>query len=143
MEKLSKEALITSIDNNLITLTVNSCSACSGCSAKKYCGLSESTDKQITAYVKNAEQYNVGEKVDVSIDLSQGVKAIVCGYLLPLILMVTTIIISHLLQTSDIISGISGIIILIPYYFGLFLAKSKIKLNSRFIISKKDAVKHG
>ena len=101
------------------------------------------TDKQITAYVKNAEQYNVGEKVDVSIDLSQGVKAIVYGYLLPLILMVTTIIISHLLQTSDIISGISGIIILIPYYFGLFLAKSKIKLNSRFIISKKDAVKHG
>ena len=96
MEELSKEAIITSIDNNLITLTVNSCSACLGCSAKKYCGLSENIDKKISVYVKNAKQYSVGEKVDVSIDLSQGIKAIIYGYLLPLILMVATIMISHL-----------------------------------------------
>ncbi len=143
MSKLSKEALITSINNNIITLSVNNCSACSGCSAKKYCGLSESTDKKITTYVKSPNQYHIGEKVDISIDLLQGIRAIVYSYLIPLILMVLTIIVTHLSKFSDVICGISGIIILIPYYFGLFLAKNRIKLNSRFIISKKDATNHG
>ena len=101
MSKLSKEALITSINNNIITLSVNNCSACSGCSAKKYCGLSESTDKKITTYVKSPNQYHIGEKVDISIDLLQGIRAIVYSYLIPLILMVLTIIVTHLSKFSD------------------------------------------
>ena len=57
--------------------------------------------------------------------------------------MVSTIIGLLNYKNDEILAGICGIIVLIPYYFGLFLARDKLKSGFEFKISKKDANKNG
>ena len=57
--------------------------------------------------------------------------------------MISTIVGVISYQQDEIIGGICGIIVLIPYYFGLFLAKDKMKSGFEFKVSQKDAKENG
>ena len=142
MENITKSAIITAINEDTISLKIKSCSACSGCSVKNYCSLNETKEKFIQLPNENEQQLVVGEEVNIVINIKQGFKAVVFSYVIPLILLLLTLIISLLLGYNDFISGISSIIILIPYYFGVFLCRNKIKSDFEFKISKKDAIKN-
>ena len=48
MKDLSKEGIVKNINNNEITVEIQSCSACSSCMIKNYCSTSESKQKEIT-----------------------------------------------------------------------------------------------
>ncbi len=137
MENVTKTATVTQVENNTVYLKMRSCAACQGCAAKEYCGLSETVDKQLSVQTPEASLFQVGEEVDLIINSGQGLKAVILGYVLPLFLLVGTIVIATLLGISEFISGISGIIVLIPYYFGLFLLKDKLKNAFQFKIAKK------
>ncbi len=137
MGNINKQAVITKIEANTVYLNMRSCAACQGCAAKEYCGLSETVDKQFSIETPQATLFHIGEEVDLSIDSNQGLKAVTLSYVIPLFLMISTIIIVTLLGADEFISGISGIIILIPYYFGLFLLKNRLKKAFQFKISKK------
>lgn len=138
MEEITKTAIITGINGSQITLTINSCSACQDCSAKNFCSMSENQDKEIIVETAEAADYYLGEEVNVSISSAQGLKAVVYGYVLPLILLLAATIGAQTAGATDFISGISGIIVLIPYYFSLFLLKNKLKSDFQFKISKKN-----
>ena len=143
MEKITKEGKIIKIKDNKITVRINSCSACAGCSAKNFCTLSENKSKDIEITGAKNDKYHVGDKVFVHIDISHGFKAVILSYVLPLVLMLSTLVIMSCLQYSDFICGISSIIVLIPYYFGLFFSRNKTKSGFEFKISEKDATKNG
>jgi positive regulator of sigma E activity len=106
---------------------------------KNYCAGSETKEKEIIVKCNDTDKYKIGEEVYVSIDEQQAFKSILLAYVIPLILTILTIISVISYTNNEIIGGISGIIILIPYYFGLFLAKDKLKSGFEFRISKKDA----
>ena len=89
------------------------------------------------------KDFNVDEEVIISINNTQAFKSIILAYVIPLFLMISTIISINIYKQDEIIGGICGIIILIPYYFGLFLAQDKLKSKFEFKISKKDARKNG
>ena len=137
MNEIKQPATITSIDNTTVRLKFLSCSACSSCSIKGHCNLSESKEKEFIVNTSAASEYKVGEEVSVSISLSQGAKAVVFAYVLPLILMLSTIILSISEGYSETTGGISGIIILIPYYFCIFLLRKRLKKSFQFKISKR------
>ena len=138
MEDINKTGIVTQVNDSELKIKITSCSACSSCAAKNFCAGSESKEKEIIVKTENAENFDIGEEVMVSIDTSQAIKAIILAYVIPLLLMVLTIIGSIMYKQDEIIGGICGIIILIPYYFGLFLAKGKMKSKFEFKISKKD-----
>ena len=56
-----------------------------------------------------------------------------------LILLVATIIGLQFIGFDDFKSGISGIIVLIPYYFVLFLMRNKITSDIKFKIIRREA----
>ena len=103
------------------------------------CGLMECQDKIIEIADKNPQKYQIGEDVLLSISGQMGLNAVFLGYVFPLILMLLVLTGVYIYTNSDLLSGISAIIILIPYYFWLFLAKDKLKSWFDFKISKKDA----
>ena len=143
METIGKTGIIKKINNDEMTIEIISCSACSSCAVKNYCNTAEAKQKEIIIKNKEADKFNVGEEVLVEIDEQQAVKSIILAYVIPLILMISTIIVAVSYQQDEIIGGICGIIVLIPYYFGLFLAKDKLKSGFEFKISKKDAKENG
>ena len=138
MNKINKTGIVKQIKNNEVTVITLSCSACSSCVAKNFCTASENKEKEIIVKTDNPDFFQINEKVIISINETQAYKAIVLAYIIPLILMLFTIIGVISYKQDEILGGIYGIIVLIPYYFGLFLTKDKMKSKFEFKISKKD-----
>jgi sigma-E factor negative regulatory protein RseC len=135
MEEIKQTGIITNIEDDTLSIKITTCSACSQCSAKSFCSISEQKDKIITAKVTNSSLYSINDYVDVSINQPLAIKAVLYSYVLPLILLLATIIALYTMGFNDFISGISGIIVLIPYYFGLFLLRNKFRADFKFIVS--------
>ena len=70
--------------------------------------------------------------------MTKGLKAVFLGYALPLILLLTVVLTLNTCGYSEVNSGICGIIVLIPYYFGVFLAKNKLNAMFQFHIEHID-----
>ena len=143
METIAKNGIIKKINDNELSIEILSCSGCSSCAIKSYCNTAETKQKEIIVKNKGFNNFKIGEDVLVEIDEKQALKSIFLAYAVPLVLMILTIIIAINYQQNEIIGGICGIIVLIPYYFGLFLAKDKLKSGFEFKISKKDAKENG
>ncbi len=138
MEKAIHSAIITSIKGNTAQLRIRCNSACQNCMAKRLCAINEYQDRNISAILPETEQFKIGEEVNVSLDSGQGLKAVLLAYVLPLFLLLVAILAAKWKGYDDFISGISGIIILIPYYFCLSLVLERLKTNFRLTVSKKE-----
>ena len=138
MEKITHRGIIVAVKNKIADIKIISRSACSQCPAHNHCGTGEQKEKIISIPITKRNTFKTGDEVVVSISAKTGLKAVIYGYIIPLILLLAAIIITKCCGHNDFISGISGIIILIPYYFGLFLAKDRLKSLFEFEIKHRD-----
>ena len=87
-----QKGIIESINNNRITVRIDRGSACGHCSAQGLCNLAESTERIIE--VNNSTQlFSTGEWVQVTMSRSMGNKAILMGYFIPFLLLISTLLI--------------------------------------------------
>ncbi|KAF0199109.1 MAG: positive regulator of sigma(E) RseC/MucC [Bacteroidetes bacterium] len=130
---IAKSGVVDHLDDRNIYIRILSVSACSACHAKGACTSVESTEKLITVDREHAPEVSPGQTVNVRMDAGNGNLAVVFGYLLPfLILIVTLVILSVFLPEGW--AGLFAIIILIPYYSGLYLFRDSLKKRFRFTI---------
>ena len=135
MDRLYKNGIIKKINKDDITVEILSCSACSSCMVKNYCTGFENKQKEFIIKNENSDDFEIGEEIFISINERQVFKSIVIAYIIPLILTILTIVGALEYTSNEIIGGICGIIILIPYYFGLFLLRNKFRADFKFIVS--------
>lgn len=138
MGEIVKNGLVKAIKNNSIEVEIVSCSACAGCAISSSCSMSETKQRVVTIPCSCAEQYQTGDKVEVVMSDSLGLQAVVYVFVIPLLLLLITVVCCYSYGFDDIISGISGIIILIPYYFALFLERNR--LENKFCCRLKKTV---
>lgn len=136
METVSHPGIVSAVNNETVTITIESRSACAGCNLKNSCNLAECLKKEIAVATPLASSYRIGDKVSVSIDSRFGFAAAFYAYIFPLLLMLITVALGEGLGWSEISTGISAIIILIPYYLGLFLTQKYFQTRFKYIISK-------
>lgn len=135
MQKIRHKAKIVRVTPNLVEAEIEVKSACSQCALQKACQMHEVSQRKIIIPLEQSKNYQVDEVVDVSISLEEGMLATFYTYVLPSILLLLTLFLSLMSGVSEIISGICSIIVLIPYYFGVFLKKNFFarKLNFKII----------
>lgn len=136
MAEIRHEGTVIAVNGHQVKVRITRFSACHNCDARHGCGLMECRDKTICIETENAADFHPGEGVWLSMTPTMGLKAVFYSYLLPLLLMVGTIALASLIGAKELISGISGIIILIPYYFWLFLKTKLLKRQFKFKINK-------
>ncbi len=135
MTEISCEAIVKKTDKGKIGVAVKQAASCGSCAAQKLCH-GEKEEKII--WINNPqEDYKIGEAVLISTDYKSCVLSVVYGYVLPLILFLAVVFGLHAAGFDEIMCGIFGIIILIPYYFGLSFVSRKIFSNNQFKITKK------
>jgi sigma-E factor negative regulatory protein RseC len=123
------------IDDDTTKVRIVSMSACSSCHARGACSVSDMEEKVVEVKTNNdLLKYKVGDDVNVSMSQNLGFLALFLGYLLPLILVVSTITILSLLKKDDLIVGLAALSLLIPYYVILYLYKDKLKNKFLFKI---------
>ncbi len=136
MKQISHYATITEVLSGRLKVKFRRYSACHNCDMRHGCGLMACQDKIIEIATPHAAQFRVGEEVAVSMAQNTGFWAVFLSYVLPLILMLAALTAAQILWNNELISGISAIIILIPYYFGLFLRHKSLAEKFRFTVSK-------
>jgi positive regulator of sigma E activity len=130
-----QKGFIDSIQDNRITVRIDRGSACGHCTAKGLCNLAQTTEQTIEI-ITSAQLFSVGEYVQVSMSRSMGNKAILMGYFIPFILLITTLLILSAFGLPDWFAGLVSILILIPYFIILFVFREKLRRTFTFSIHK-------
>ena len=126
---IEHQGVITGLDDRIIKVSLLNVSTCSSCHAKAMCNVSDVDNKEIEV-LRKGQTYKIGEKVTLSFQKSLGFKALFLGYLLPFLLVLTTLIISWTITESEPLSGLISLAVLVPYY--LSLAYFRDLLNKTF-----------
>jgi Positive regulator of sigma E activity len=129
---IGHDGIVQKSDNNSVTVKILSESACSGCHAEGVCSLSGKEEKIVV--VSGVYNVSPGDNVTVLMEQSTGYAAVILGYVLPVILVISVLIILASLSDSELTAGIGSIAMLIPYYFILWLFRRRISKKFTFTI---------
>jgi sigma-E factor negative regulatory protein RseC len=110
-------------------------SACAGCHAKSMCMAADSKEKVIEI-PDSSGLYYVNDPVIVCGQSSMGMQAVLLAFVLPLLLVVTTIVFGTYNKWNDGLNALSGLLVLLPYYGILYLFRDKLKKKFIFTLKK-------
>ena len=106
------------------------------CPAAGLCGMKENKEQIFSVAVADSSAYNSGDSVIVTLNPRLGWISVLFCYALPLFLMLLTLFSGRYFGQNEIFSGITAIIVLIPYYFLLFLGRNYFKKKFTFKITR-------
>jgi sigma-E factor negative regulatory protein RseC len=126
MDLLKHTGVVKEITPTSLIVSIINQSACSACHAKGACSISDTQQKEIeiTSY---RNHYEPGSHVTVIFRESSGFKALLLGYILPFILLVTVLIVAIEITGNEITGAFISLGILVPYYIILYLSKDKLR----------------
>lgn len=134
-ESINHNGRVEKIEGNAIFVRIIQQSACSGCHAQGMCGASEKKEK-IIEVIDNSGSYHVNEEVMICGRSSLGLQAVLLAFILPLIIVVAAIVAGSYLQWSETTSGLTGLLLLVPYYCILYFIREKLKRKFIFTLKK-------
>ena len=130
--------IVENIQGSHLSVRIVQTSACAACSAKGHCSSADSKDKIIDVIDTAASSYRVGEKVMVIGETSMGMMAVVLAFIIPFILLIFSLFLFMALMENELYSALLSLAILIPYYFILWLNKTRLKQKFSFTIKPID-----
>jgi sigma-E factor negative regulatory protein RseC len=127
--------IIKEISDKNVTVHYVSTSACSKCHAKGFCGPMDEAGK-VVEVTCDPSVYQQGEKVNLIMQESLGVKALLLGYMVPFLLVVIILPIMLSLTGNELLSGVIAFTSIIPYYISFYFFKDKLEKTFTFSINK-------
>ena len=111
-------------------------SACATCAAHKYCNSSESKEKMIDVYTKDAVHYQVGQTVKVLGTTSMGMRAVLWAFGVPFVVLVAVLYATWMVTGGDEpLSALAALASLALYYLILYFCRGKMAKRFVFTIS--------
>lgn len=127
---------VVGISGEKITVLVPRASACGSCHAKGFCSSTDSKETLMTI-PNRGENVSLNEDVQVSIQRSIGFQAVLLAFILPIALVLAVIfILPTATNMSEELSGVIGLLSLIPYFLLLRLLNNKFTKKFIFHIEK-------
>ena len=135
-ESINHNGRIEKIEGDTIFVRIIQQSACSGCHAKGMCSASDQKEKVIEVNDPNSDRFHINEEVTLCGQSSLGLQAVLLAFVLPLIIVVAAIVSGNYLQWDETTSGLTGLLLLVPYYCILYFSREKLKRNFIFTLKK-------
>ncbi len=132
------EGIIISKEENKYIVNIQQRSACGGCAVKGACGMGDVKDQQIEAYDFSNTEWQIGEKVNVCMQRSMGSKAVVIGYLIPIIILLGTLVPTILITNDEISGALAGVLGVGLYYSIIYFFRDKLNNSFKFTLAKID-----
>ncbi len=131
---IQHQGIVESISGTHLSVRIIQSSACSGCHAKGYCSSADSKEKIIDIIDNSSSSYVVGERVMVVGEMSMGMKAVFWAFVLPFLILVSSLFICMAITGDELFAGILSLSLLVPYYFIIWLNKTRLKQKFSFTI---------
>ncbi|HHJ09980.1 MAG TPA: hypothetical protein ENK25_03710 [Bacteroidetes bacterium] len=132
---IEHEGTVREVRDGKVRVAFVAKSACAHCQLKGVCSASEMEDKEVEVDVQG-QSYKVGEKVNIVLARSLGMKALMYGYIFPFLLLMITLFAVYGVTGKEIASGLAGLFVLVPYYGGLYLFRTRIRREFKFLVKK-------
>lgn len=128
--------IVESIDGPHVRVKILQSSACSSCSVKGHCNVSETKEKLIDIFdEEKAGCCSIGQQVMVCGTTSMGMKAVFLAFVLPFLILLTALFVTMRVTDGDeAISALVSLCTLIPYYILIYLFRNKISRTFSFTI---------
>lgn len=116
---------ISAIRRGVAYVTLIQTSACASCSVKGSCGVGDTGKKQFEIPVPEG-LWHVGDEVVVQLETSTGFFALVIGYLLPFLLLVSALLVFIKVGFSESLAAVIALSLLVPYYVLVALFRKRL-----------------
>jgi sigma-E factor negative regulatory protein RseC len=126
--------IVDHLDREMVYVRVLSQSACATCHAKGACSIAEVEDKIIEVHDHGHKPYHPGDQVTVRMKQSLGRKAVLLGYIIPLVILVVSVVTFVSVLNNEGLAALISLLLLAPYYFLLYLFRNKLKSQFTFSI---------
>lgn len=127
--------IVDHLQENKVFIRILSQSACSTCHAKGACAVSDMEEKIIEVDEPHGRTLRPGELVNVKMKQSMGTRAVLLGYVIPLVILVFSIIVFVMFFNNEGLAAILSLLLLVPYYLVLYLLRSRLKQQFKFTLT--------
>ena len=132
MGRIKHEGIIQSIDDQGIHVRITQMAACASCKVASQCQMSDKKEKIVDVENHGSSHMKEGDNVMVYTEEAMGFKAVFLAFILPFLLMIGALVVVSAITHDEPLAALSGIVILIPYYWVLFTRKEKLKKQFQF-----------
>lgn len=133
--KISHSGIVESISEGCVQVRILQASACAACKVAGHCHASESKEKIVDVLnVRDASRLKVGDSVIVSASRDVANKALLLGFGVPFLILVSVLFIMLKVVSDEGLAAITAILALMPYYGVLYLMRDRIQQKIAFSI---------
>ena len=132
--KISHSGIIESIAEGCIKVRILQTSACAACKIAGHCNASESKEKIVEVFTDHTGGYSLGQEVVVCASRDVANKALLLGFGVPFLVLVGVLVLVLRVTGNEGVAALSGLLALVPYYFVLYLFRSRIREQLSFYI---------
>ena len=132
--QIEHSGVVQRVDSGHVQVLIVQTSACAACKVAGYCNAAESKEKLVDVWCDNAADYEVGQTVTVTASQRVAAKALLWGFGLPFVVMVTVLVVVLMLTGNEGVAALSGLLALMPYYGVLFLLRRRLREELSFAI---------
>ncbi len=131
---VNHEGIVKVVTEQYIEVSILAKAACLSCQLKGVCSVSDLEEKVIEVPKMFNKAYKEGEKVEIEMKESLGIKALLLGYVYPFVLILVVLIVTYALTDKQGLAGLLAVGSLVPYYFILYLFKNRFRKIFTFSI---------
>ena len=135
-EEIRHSGIVKEITPSTIVVEIEGKSACSQCHAKGACAASESKIKRRDVRRTPNVEVEVGERVEVVLKASLGLKAVFISYVLPLIILLILLLTLPNMGVSELLTGLISLLAVGGYFVVIYLLRKRLAAQFDFVIAK-------
>ena len=133
-QKISHSGVIESVLDDCVKVRIVQASACAACKVAGHCNASESKVKIVDVVCGDGSRYSVGQEVTVCASRDVANRALLLGFGIPFLLLIIVLFVALKITSDEGVAALTALGSLIPYYFILWLFRTKIQRHISFYI---------
>ena len=131
---IKHQGIVENINGSHLQVRIIQTSACASCSVKGHCTSADTKEKLVDVADADAASYQPGDRVWVTGELSMGVMAVLLAFVLPFLVLIFSLFAFMAMWHDELVSALCSLGLLIPYYYILWLNKSRMGKKFSFSV---------
>ena len=130
---IKHQGIVENINGTHLQVRIVQTSACASCSIKGHCSSADTKEKLIDV-IDESSSYQPGDRVWVTGELSMGVMAVLFAFIFPFLILIISLFVFMAIWNDELRSALCSLALLIPYYYILWLNKSRMGKKFSFSV---------
>ena len=134
--QIEHKGTVALVGRNFVRVDIEVMEACGSCASRKACAMGQGTTREIMVYTDDAQNYSIGEVVNVSARQSLGLIAVLFCYVVPLVVLVGALAVAISLGCSEGVAALISLGATALYFLLLAFLRKRISRKVVFTINK-------